>query len=84
MPAMATFPADGAKPSLPVGAQGGWATSSCVAGSVPVEIDDLMMDPQTSGGLLASVPKQLLSALLDGLEPDWSAGLLVKCLQDPV
>lgn len=37
-----------------------------VAGSVPVEIDDLMMDPQTSGGLLASVPKQLLSALLDG------------------
>lgn len=37
-----------------------------VASAVSVEIDDLMTDPQTSGGLLAAVPVNRLPALLDG------------------
>lgn len=49
-----------------------------IADSVSSELADLLMDPQTSGGLLASVPRDRLGALLAEFEDEghacWAIG----------
>ena len=41
-----------------------------VAADVSAEIEDLLMDPQTSGGLLAAVPREKLQSLLDSFDEE--------------
>lgn len=48
-----------------------------IAGSVPLDITDILFDPQTSGGLLIAIPEKLAENLLSELKEEDPASTII-------
>ena len=63
--------------AIPGGLKNNREFASCAveaASQLPLELEDLLYDPQTSGGLLFTLPEQDVAALASAFEPAYAIG----------
>lgn len=73
--------------ALPGGLQNNRDFASCaveVRSEIPAEIESLLYDPQTSGGLLISLPEADAVALERSLEGAYRIGRVLERLEKPI
>jgi selenide, water dikinase len=73
--------------AVPGGLKNNREFASCaveMARPLPLELEDLLYDPQTSGGLLFTLPEQDAIALERAFEPAYTIGRVLPCGAKPI
>jgi selenide, water dikinase len=73
--------------AIPGGLKNNREFASCAvetARPLPLELEELLYDPQTSGGLLFTLPEQDAAALIQALEPAYAIGRVVPRGEKPI
>jgi len=73
--------------AIPSGLKNNREFASCAVETtrpLPIELEDLLYDPQTSGGLLFTLPEQNVAALVRAFDPAYAIGCVLPRGEKPI